>query len=103
MKESILDVLLYLFEHYFVEDAALARDRDSLSSGPLFKELAQAGFTPAEINKAFDWLDALAAQHQAQAVNMQPEKLAENQVRIRHLIALRDALVAQTGSTGFVF
>lgn len=50
-----------------------------------------------------DWLDALAAQHQAQAVTMQPEKLAENQVRIRHLIALRDALVAQTGSTGFVF
>ena len=34
---------------------------------------------------------------------MQPEKLAENQIRIRHLIALRDALVAQTGSTGFVF
>lgn len=50
-----------------------------------------------------DWLDALAAQHQAQAVTMQPEKLAENQIRIRHLIALRDALVAQTGSTGFVF
>ena len=50
-----------------------------------------------------DWLDALAAQHQAQAVTMQSEKLAENQVRIRHLIALRDALVAQTGATGFVF
>lgn len=67
MKESILDVLLYLFEHYFVEDAAFARDRDSLSSGPLFKELAQAGFTPAEINKAFDWLDALAEERPAAA------------------------------------
>src|SRR3546814_3199767 len=35
MKESILDVLLYLFEHYFTEDADLVRDRDSLQSGLL--------------------------------------------------------------------
>lgn len=62
MKESILDVLLYLFEHYFTEDADLVRDRDSLRSGPLFDELGQAGFSPAEINKAFEWLDALAQQ-----------------------------------------
>lgn len=57
MKESILDVLLYLFEHYFSEDADLVRDRDSLQNG-----LIQAGFSPAEISKAFDWLDALAEQ-----------------------------------------
>ncbi|NUO77222.1 DUF494 family protein [Lysobacter sp. 5GHs7-4] len=62
MKESILDVLLYLFEHYFTDDADLVRDRDSLRSGPLFDELGQAGFSPAEINKAFEWLDALAQQ-----------------------------------------
>ena len=57
MKESILDVLVYLFEHYFTEDADPVRDRDSLQSG-----LLQAGFSPAETSKAFDWLDALAAQ-----------------------------------------
>ncbi|WIX23900.1 DUF494 family protein [Xanthomonas arboricola pv. corylina] len=57
MKESILDVLLYLFEHYFSEDADLVRDRDSLQNG-----LIQAGFSPAEISKAFDWLDALSEQ-----------------------------------------
>lgn len=62
MKESILDVLLYLFEHYFTDDSDLVRDRDSLRSGPLFDELGKAGFTPAEINKAFEWLDALAQQ-----------------------------------------
>lgn len=61
MKESILDVLLYLFEHYLAEDADLARDQDALRSGPLFEELGQAGFSPAEINKAFEWLDALAS------------------------------------------
>ncbi|HEY4555433.1 MAG TPA: DUF494 family protein [Lysobacter sp.] len=79
MKESILDVLLYLFEHYFVEDAALAGDRDALSSGPLFKELAQAGFTPAEINKAFDWLDALAEQRPATGA-----PCADRPVRLYH-------------------
>ncbi len=60
MKESILDVLLYLFEHYFSEDADPVRDRDSLQAG-----LISAGFSPAEISKAFDWLDALAEQRPA--------------------------------------
>ncbi|MFC3550624.1 DUF494 family protein [Lysobacter cavernae] len=68
MKESILDVLLYLFEHYFTDDADLVRDRDSLRSGPLFDELGQAGFSPAEINKAFEWLDALAQQRPGASV-----------------------------------
>jgi Smg protein len=54
-EETILDVLLYLFEHYFYEDPDAVRDRDSLQNG-----LLQAGFSPAEINKAFDWLDELS-------------------------------------------
>ena len=66
MKESILDVLLYLFEHYFTEDAPPPLgDRDSLAASPLFSELTQAGFSAAEIHKAFDWLDALADQRPA--------------------------------------
>ena len=60
MKESILDVLLYLFEHYFSDDADLVRDRDSLQNG-----LLEAGFSPAEIHKAFEWLDELAEQRPA--------------------------------------
>src|SRR3546814_19766368 len=63
MKESILDVLLYLFEHYFTEDADLVRDRDSLQSG-----LLQAGFSPAETSQAFHWLDALPAQRPSAAI-----------------------------------
>ncbi|GAB3736158.1 DUF494 family protein [Luteimonas pelagia] len=63
MKESILDVLLYLFEHYFtVDDPPPVGDRDALRAGPLFDELTGAGFSTAEIHKAFDWLDALAEQ-----------------------------------------
>src|SRR5687767_1534977 len=68
MKESILDVLLYLFEHYFTNDTAPPMgdyplgDKESLQASPLFSELTEAGFSAAEIRKAFDWLDALAEQ-----------------------------------------
>ena len=55
MKENLLDVLLYLFENYFYDDPDAVRDRDSLQAG-----LIQAGFSPSEIHRAFDWLDALA-------------------------------------------
>jgi Smg protein len=61
-EESILDVLLYLFEHYFYDDPDAVRDRDSLQNG-----LIQAGFSPTEINKAFDWLDELAQQRPSAA------------------------------------
>ena len=57
MKETILDVLLYLFENYFYDDPDAVRDRDSLQAG-----LIQAGFSPQEVSKAFDWLDELASQ-----------------------------------------
>jgi Smg protein len=57
MKETILDVLLYLFENYFYDDPDAVRDRESLQAG-----LFQAGFSPSEVSKAFDWLDELARQ-----------------------------------------
>src|SRR6478672_89657 len=60
MKENILDVLLYLFEHVLDDDAAALHEREALQAGPLLAELGDAGFSPAEIRKAFDWLDALA-------------------------------------------
>ena len=68
MKESILDVLLYLFEHYFAEDSAPPLplgDDNALRDGPLVTELTEAGFSTDEIHKAFDWLDALARQRPA--------------------------------------
>ena len=63
MKESILDVLLYLFEHYFTNDA-ISVDGDDLTAqnGPLLGDLTEAGFSTAEIRRAFDWLDALSRQ-----------------------------------------
>ncbi len=54
-EETILDVLLYLFENYIYDDPDVVRDRDSLQ-----KSMLQAGFSPTEINKAFDWLEELS-------------------------------------------
>lgn len=66
MKESILDVLLYLFEHYFTNDA-IEEPSEAITAhnGPLMGELREAGFSSTEIRKAFDWLDALARQRPA--------------------------------------
>jgi Smg protein len=54
MKESVLDVLMYLFELYFDDETELDADRESLK-----QELIEAGFPESEIGKAFEWLEAL--------------------------------------------
>lgn len=55
MKENVLDVLMYLFENYMVEQVETNPDQETLKV-----ELAEAGFARAEINKAFTWLEGLA-------------------------------------------
>lgn len=57
MKETVLDVLMYLFEHYFDDDTELDSDRESLR-----QELVEAGFPESEIGKAFEWLEALTSE-----------------------------------------
>lgn len=56
MKQNVLDVLMYLFEYYMVDnpDQPFDADRNTLES-----RLIEAGFGSAEIDKAFGWLDAL--------------------------------------------
>ena len=51
MKESVLSVLVYLFQHYFLGEPDTVHDRDSLQS-----ELIDAGFDALHVGKAFDWL-----------------------------------------------
>ncbi len=57
MKETVMDVLMYLFERYLDEETEVDSDRESLRD-----ELAMAGFGDPEISKAFDWLEGLAAE-----------------------------------------
>jgi Smg protein len=55
MKESVLDVLTYLFESYIDEDNDVDLDREVLQT-----KLLEVGFRHREIEKAFDWLEGLA-------------------------------------------
>jgi len=57
MKETVLDVLMYLFDNYEDEDVKLTPDQDALRG-----QLMDAGFAEREVGKAFDWLEDLATQ-----------------------------------------
>ncbi len=57
MKENVLDLLMYLFENYIYDEPETTPDRESLSDS-----LEEAGFSNAEIERAFSWLDGLAEQ-----------------------------------------
>jgi Smg protein len=54
MKESMFDVLMYLFENYMEEGSEFNPDQETLTT-----ELTQAGFPQREVSKAFDWLEDL--------------------------------------------
>lgn len=53
MSDTVLDVLLYLFETY-TEQEPEAADQDVLRN-----ELLRAGFGEPEVDSALDWLDGL--------------------------------------------
>jgi Smg protein len=61
MKESVLDILIYLFENYFDAELELAPepDRDTLKD-----ELERAGFSEREVGRALEWLEQLCADPQ---------------------------------------
>lgn len=59
MKETVLDVLMYLFENY---QAGEFSDADNQAT--LRDELVAAGFPEQEVSNAFDWLDGLAETRQ---------------------------------------
>jgi Smg protein len=58
MKETVLDILIYLFENYFDADleSAAEPDRETLKD-----ELERAGFAALEVDRAIEWLEGLAA------------------------------------------
>ncbi|HSW15508.1 MAG TPA: DUF494 domain-containing protein [Solimonas sp.] len=59
MKETVLDVLMYLFENYQEGEFS-----DADNQGNLRDELTAAGFPDEEVAHAFNWLDGLARQRQ---------------------------------------
>ena len=68
MKETVLDVLMYLFDNYIEEDIEISPDQDLLKT-----QLVEAGFGDHQVDKAFDWLDGLALQKE----NNESAKMAD--------------------------
>ncbi|MEE9141669.1 MAG: DUF494 family protein, partial [Gammaproteobacteria bacterium] len=64
MKETVLDVLMYLFETYMDEEELPDSDR-----GTLQVELEEAGINNPQIEKALEWLDELAQRQEAMDSN----------------------------------
>ncbi len=63
MKENVIDVLMYLFEHYYLdEDSESITDRDIVH-----EELSQAGFPTSQIERAFSWMEDLTSEETRQA------------------------------------
>ena len=55
MKDSVLDILIHLFENFLDAEDDSTPDRDALKA-----ELEQAGYPEAEIERALVWLESLA-------------------------------------------
>lgn len=60
MSETVLDVLMYLFETYSEQDIEQEPEPDQ---SVLREELLQAGFGEPEVDRALDWLDGLSSKH----------------------------------------
>ncbi len=61
MSETMVDVLIYLFENYMAAESVAPVEQHELED-----ELAQAGFGQRAISQALDWLDELASRMEGQ-------------------------------------
>lgn len=95
IKQSVIDVLMFLFERYlddddFSESSNVTVERDSMQP-----RLEEMGFHNAEINQAFDWLEALAEiQHDEQFI---PVKATSSRIYSAH-----EKKLISTESIGFL-
>jgi Smg protein len=56
MKDSVLDILIHLFENFLDAEDDSTPDRETLK-----QELEQAGYPEADIERALVWLESLAS------------------------------------------
>jgi Smg protein len=62
MKESVFDVLMYLFNNHLDDEYEVSADQDTLRGA-----LEHAGFDDSQVDKALDWLESLS--HETKTVN----------------------------------
>ena len=78
MKESVLDILIYLFENYADPDFQHQIESGSESGAArdaLRDELTLAGFRPTAIDSALGWLDTLAESSERNVVAPAPRAI----------------------------
>jgi Smg protein len=59
---SVLDILIYVFDRYMLVEAPAVPRREHLA-----RDLERAGFAPAKVERALDWLTDLAFGHESAA------------------------------------
>ncbi len=74
MKQTVLDVLIFLFENY-IDDSDGNHDI-SIDEDSLRLELKESGFDETQIAKAFEWLQGLSAQQDSLAISEVAESTA---------------------------
>ncbi len=73
MTGSVLDILIYVFDRYMLNETPDVPERENLA-----RDLEQVGFAPDNVERALDWLTDLAFGH-GQA---QPAPVTNNGVRV---------------------
>jgi Smg protein len=58
ITSSVLDILIYVFDRYMLDDSASVPQRAHLA-----RDLERAGFAAAKVERALDWLTELALGH----------------------------------------
>jgi Smg protein len=91
MKQTVIDILIYLFEHYIDDEIELEVDQNRVKS-----ELCDAGFDGVQIAQAFDWLQGLATTNEKDVM-----LISENATSVR-IYALEEAAKLDAECRGFL-
>jgi len=69
MTNSVLDILIYVFDHYMLDEAPDVPERDDLA-----RDLTLMGFGPANVERALDWLADLAGARATETEQTPPSR-----------------------------
>jgi Smg protein len=70
MDGSVLDILIYVFDHYMLEDQPDVPERDELA-----QDLTRAGFASDNVERALDWLADLAGDRDRPSIDVSERSL----------------------------
>jgi len=87
MKQTIVDVLMYLFENFIGEDMPLDPEKEYVMD-----KLEQLGFSKHEINQAFDWLEDLAIQQLDEAIDLRAHSTTRVYSQLENMLLDSDGI-----------